>query len=114
MAPDHKKGDKQILKNYRSISLLPITVKILERLLYDKMLEVFTENNLTADNQSGFKRSDSCINQLLSIIHKICQYFADNLVVRAIFSDISKAFDKVYGTKFLYTNSSKMAYQVTF
>ena len=46
VVPIHKKGDKQILKNYRSISLLPITGKILERLLYDRMFEVFTKNNL--------------------------------------------------------------------
>ena len=31
----HKKGDKQILKSYRPLSLLPIIGKILERLLYD-------------------------------------------------------------------------------
>ena len=41
-----KKGDKHILKNYRSISLLPIAGKILERLLYDRMFEFFIENNL--------------------------------------------------------------------
>ena len=46
--PIHKKGDKQkIKKNYRSISLLPTTGKILERLLYDKMFEFFTENNMS-------------------------------------------------------------------
>ena len=59
------------------------------------MFEFFTENNLMSDNQSRFKSSDSCINQLLSIIHEIYQFFDDNLEVRAVFLDISKAFDKV-------------------
>ena len=62
VVPIHKKGDKQILKNYRPISLLPITGKIFERLLYDRMFEFFTENNLISDNQSGFKPGDSYIN----------------------------------------------------
>ena len=49
VVPIHKKGDKHILKKHRPISLLPITGKILERLLYDRMFEFFTENNLISD-----------------------------------------------------------------
>ena len=90
VVPIHKIGDKQILKNYRSISLLPITGKIRERLLYDRMFEFFTENNLISDNQSGFEPGDSCIS------HEIYQSFDDNLEVRAVVLDISKAFDKVW------------------
>ena len=33
VVPVHKKGDKQILKNYRPVSLLPICGKIFERLI---------------------------------------------------------------------------------
>ena len=36
--PAHKKGDKQILESYRPISLLLITRKIFERILYNNML----------------------------------------------------------------------------
>ena len=54
MVPIHKKVDKQILKNYLPISLLPITGKIFERLLYDRMFEFFTENNLISDKSIRF------------------------------------------------------------
>ena len=37
IAPIHKEGDKQTLKNYRSVSLLPICAKILEGLLFNKI-----------------------------------------------------------------------------
>ena len=90
------KGDKQILKNYRPISLLPIAGKIFERLLYYRMFEFFIANNLMSKNQSGFRPGNSCINQLLSITHEIYQCFDDSLKVRAVFLDISKAFDKVW------------------
>ena len=60
------------------------------------MFEFFIENNLISKNQSGFRPGDSCINQLLSITHEIYQSFDDNLEVRAIFLDISKAFVKVW------------------
>ena len=60
------------------------------------MFEFFIANNLVSKNQSGFRPGDSCINQPLSITHEIYQSFDDNLEVRAVFLDISKAFDKVW------------------
>ena len=37
MVPAHKNEDKQILKNHRRMSLLPIARKIFERILYNNM-----------------------------------------------------------------------------
>ena len=71
IVPIHKRGDKQILKNYRPLSLLPICGKIFERLIFNELLNFLLENNLISPNQSGFKPGDSCINQLLSITHEI-------------------------------------------
>ena len=95
VVPVHKKGDKQCLKNYRPVSLLPICGIILERLIFNEMFRFFIENNLISSNQSGFKPGDSCINHLLSITHGICKSFDDGFEVRVVFLDISKAFDKV-------------------
>ena len=49
-------------------------------------------------NQSGFTPGDSGTNQLISLIHDIHKAFDDNscLEVRAVFLDMSKAFDKVW------------------
>ena len=73
MVPVHKKGDKEILKNYRPVSLLPICRKIFERLICNNLFENFIENDLISQNQSGFKPGDSCINQLISIAHESSQ-----------------------------------------
>ena len=56
----------------------------------------FIENDLISQNQSGFKPGDSCISQLLSIIHKMCKSFDNGWEVKDVFLDISKAFDKVW------------------
>ena len=55
-------------------------------------------------NQSGFHPSNSCVNQLHSITHKIFETFDCNptLEVRSVFLDISKAFDKVWHEGLLY------------
>ena len=95
VAPFHKTGDKQCLKNYQPVSLLPICRKIFERLIFNEMFRFLIENNLISSNQSGFKPGDSCINQLLSITHEIYKSFDDGFEVRGVFLDISKAFDKV-------------------
>ena len=42
----HKKSEKQILKNYRLVSLLPICGRAFERLVYNSLLEYFIENDL--------------------------------------------------------------------
>ena len=94
--PIHKKSDKQTLKNYRPVSLLPICGKIFERLIYNKMFGFFLDKGLISANQSGFKPRDSCINQLLSIMHNIYESFDAGYEVRGVFLDISKAFDKVW------------------
>ena len=83
-------------KNYRPVSLLSIRGKIFERLLYNSLFDFFLKNNLISSNHSGFKQGDSCIYQLLSITHEIYQSFDNGFEVRAIFLDISKAFDKVW------------------
>ena len=70
VVPVHKRGNKQSLKNYRSISLLPICSKIFERLTYNEMFKFYTENNLISPNQSGFRSEDSC-DQLLAITQEI-------------------------------------------
>ena len=102
IVPIFKKGDKQNIKNYRPVSLLPICRKIFERIIYDNMLKYFLDNNLISPKQSGFRPGDSCVNQLLSITHYIFTSFDNGLKVRGIFLDISKAFDKVWHDGFIY------------
>ena len=70
VVPIHKKDDKQNVKNYHPVSLLSICGKIFECLIYKVMYDFLAENHLYP-NQSGFRSSDSCNNQLLSINHEI-------------------------------------------
>ena len=67
----HKKGDKQIIDNYGPVSLLLICGKIFEKLPFNAIFKFLDDNNLLISNQSGFRSSDSCEYQLLSIAHDI-------------------------------------------
>ena len=92
------KGDKCVVKNYRPVSLLSIFGKIFEKCIFDSVYTYFEDNNLFTNSQSGFRKGDSCVSQLLSITHEILVGFDANppLDTRGIFLDISKAFDRVW------------------
>ena len=94
----HKKDSKNLIKNYRPISLLPIISKVFERLIYNSLYNYFIQNKLFTECQSGFMPGDSCVAQLLSITHEIYNSFDYNqsVDIRGVFLDISKAFDKVW------------------
>ena len=98
----HKQNNKQLIKNYRPILLLPVCGKILERITYNKMFKFFSENELISNNQSGFKPGNLCINQLLCITHNIYQSLDDGLRTRSVFLDIYKAFDEVWHKVLLF------------
>ena len=104
VTPIFKKEDKQLVKNYRPISLLPICGKILEKLIFDSLYLYLSSNNLITANQSGFRPGDSCPNQLLFLVNEIHKAFENpkSLELRAVFLDISKAFDKVWHDGLLF------------
>ena len=102
VVPVHKTGDKQCLKTYRPIPLLPICSKIFERLIYNELFTFFTDNNLISPKQSGFRPDDSCVNQLIAITHEIYKSFDDRLEVRGVFLDIQLLIK--YGMKYYFSN----------
>ena len=57
----HKKEEKNIVKNYRPISLLPIFAKVFEILLFNSLFAHFHDYDLFTKCQSGFMPGDSCI-----------------------------------------------------
>ena len=72
--------------------------------MFKNLYNFLVKNNLITKHQSGFRPGDSCGNQLLSLTHEIHKAFHDKncLEVRAVFLDMSKAFDKVWHEGLLY------------
>ena len=98
VTPVHKKDNKQKINNYRPISLLPIFAKVFEKIIFKNLYNHLVSNNLITNNQSGFRPGDSVTNQLTYLVNEIFKSFDcnENLEVRSVYLDMSKAFDKVW------------------
>ena len=60
------------------------------------MFKFFIKSDLISSNQSGFKSGDSCVNQLVSMTHETYKSFDKGHVVRGVFLDILRAFEKIW------------------
>ena len=93
--PLFKSGDKMLLNNHRPISILPALSKVLERLMYNRLVSYIDKHNILAANQYGFRSNHGSNLALISLIDKIVHAQEKNEVVCGIFLDLSKAFDTV-------------------
>ena len=100
--PLYKKRASNLPSNYRPISLLSCIGKLMERLVYKRIYNHLTVNNLIYKNQSGFLRGHSTVYQLIDIFHQICQSIDSKMYTCMIFCDISKAFDMVWHQGLLF------------
>ena len=55
----HKRNDKQLIQNYRPISLLPIFGKIFEKVVFNRIYNFLLNKRLLNPTQFGFRPSDS-------------------------------------------------------
>ena len=94
VSPIYKKGAKTSPTNYRPISLLSITSKIQENIVYSRLYQHILPHLPT--HQSGFRQHDGTELQLARLVHQISAARDSGQSVLACFFDLSKAFDRVW------------------
>ena len=95
LIPIYKSGENNLFSNYRPISVLPIFSKILERVVYNRLMDYININQILFRNQYGFRKNHSTSLALISLYDKISAGFDANKHTVGIFLDLSKAFDTV-------------------
>ena len=70
--------------------------KIFEKVIYKSLYEFCVFHSLLISENSGFKKYDSTVNQLIAITREIYKAIDSGHDVCAIFLDVSKAFNKVW------------------
>ena len=91
--PVYKNKSPTSLCNYCPISLLSIFNKLLEKLMYKRLLDFLEKKKVLFKKQFGFRENHSTDHAILSIIHNIQLAIDERDFSCGIFLDFSKAFD---------------------
>jgi hypothetical protein len=89
-----KKGDPELPKNYRPISIIPVLAKLYSMILYNRIKVALDEQ--LADEQYGFRKGRGCadaVHILRAIVEKSAEW-GEELWVATL--DVEKAFDRVH------------------
>ena len=85
--PLHKAGPTNELNNFRPISVLPTSSKIIEKHAHDSLLNFFEEYKLLHSTQSGFRPNHSCETALVYMVDNWLQALDKGHLVGVIFID---------------------------
>ena len=91
--PLFKSGSKSNISNYRGIAKLSVIPKLLEKIITDILSHQISSSFSPA--QHGFRKGCSATTNLLEFTSNIISSFNHHMQTDTIYTDFSKAFDKV-------------------
>jgi hypothetical protein len=91
--PILKKGDSKLVENYRPVSILNVTSKILEEAVRQQVSTFFERNNLFPKNQHGFRPNRSTTTALIALQNHLISQKAQGKTTGMLLWDLSAAFD---------------------
>ena len=101
ITPIFKKGDPQVLGNYRPVSTLPLFGKIFEKIIYNRLHNYLAAKNILYNSQFGFRKNHSTSHAINYSVNSITKELEGGRHVLGIFIDLSKAFDTIDHKKLL-------------
>ena len=75
IAPIHKKNDRKMVSNYRPISLTCITCKVMEKIIYQQIIDHIQINIYISDSQHGFLKGTDHVGTFMGL--KCVVYYAN-------------------------------------
>ena len=93
VSPLFKSGNYMKVNNYRPVSILPVLSKILERLMYNRLMKFVEDFDILYDFQFGFRKCHSTFMALASSVNHIVNALQFGKYSIGVYLDFSKAFD---------------------
>ena len=90
-----KKNEVINPKNYRPVSLLPVISKVLERAIFEQMIQYLEGNNLLHPSHHGFRSHHSTVTALIEMYDQWVEGFENGMLSAVVMLDLSAAFDVV-------------------
>ena len=91
----YKSDDPKCVANYRPISILPILSKILEKIVYARVMSHLNNCGYISASQYGFRAKCSTESALQDVCTSVYNIFEDQQLCLGVYLDISKAFDSL-------------------
>ena len=95
VTPVFKSNEENKFENYRPISVLTCLAKLLEKLMYKRLIKYVEKNNILSDHQYGFRKNRSTELAIIELVNKITKEIDHGKYTIGIFLDLSKAFDTI-------------------
>ena len=95
IVPLHKKDDRLDPKNYRPVAIVPILSKILERVVFNQMIEYLNENHLLHPNHHAYRAQHNTTTALVQMYDSWLQSVESGQLAGVCLLDMSAAFNVV-------------------
>lgn len=95
VVPIFKSDNKQLLNNYRPISLLPSVSKIMEKVVHNRLYSFLMKCGTFYPKQYGFRAKHSTSHAVTDFVSDVLNGFENKQYTLALFLDLSKAFDTI-------------------
>ena len=103
VVPIFKAGDPAQVSNYRPISVLTTFSKIIEKIVYNHLLDFLSKNEALYKYQFGFRPSHSTQQAIITLVDRITKSLDNGNIAVAILLDLKKAFDTLSTSNYMLT-----------
>lgn len=95
VVPLLKKGDRELIENYRPIALSPVFSKIFEYCYLDRLQGFLDRYDILVENQFGFRRERGTKDAIHAFVEYVVEHIESGECPVGLFCDLSRAFDCV-------------------
>ena len=81
------------MNNYRPLAIISVFAKLLERVMYNRLISFFHKNGVFSEAQNGFRKGRCIETAVQSFIERIQEALDKRIPTIGIFIDLPKAYD---------------------